>query len=149
MALAENKKAFFDYEILEKIEAGLVLTGYETKAIKSGNMSLKGAYVVFQNTTPYLINAHIGLYKPAGKIPDYEPERSRKLLLKKSEMRYLRGKFEEKGLTIVPLKVYTKNRFIKVEIGIGRGKKLFDKRETIKKRDTKKEIQRTLKSAKI
>ncbi len=149
MALAENKKALFDYEILEKLEAGLVLTGYETKAIKSGNMSLKGAYVVFQNTTPYLINAHIGLYKPAGKIPDYDPERSRKLLLKKSEMRYLRGKFEEKGLTIVPLKVYTKNRFIKVEIGIGRGKKLFDKRETIKKRDTKKEIQRTLKSARI
>ena len=149
MALAENKKALFDYEILEKFEAGLVLTGYETKAIKNGNMSLKGAYVVFQNTTPYLINAHIGLYKPAGKIPDYDPERSRKLLLKKSEMRYLRGKFEEKGLTIVPLKVYTKNRFIKVEIGIGRGKKLFDKRETIKKRDTKKEIQRTLKSAKI
>jgi len=149
MALAENKKALFDYEILEKIEAGLVLTGYETKAIKSGNMSLKGAYVVFQNNTPYLINAHIGLYKPAGKIADYDPERSRKLLLKKSEMRYLRGKFEEKGLTIVPLKVYTKNRFIKVEIGIGRGKKLFDKRETIKKRDTKKEIQRTLKSAKI
>jgi SsrA-binding protein len=145
MAIALNKKALFDYEILDKLEAGLVLTGYEAKAIKNGNINLKGSYVIFHNSDPFLINAHIGLYKPAGKIADYDPTRSRKLLLKKNEIRYLRAKSEEKGLTIVPLKVYTKNRFIKIEIGIGKGKKQFDKRETIKKRDTEKEIKRTLK----
>jgi len=144
--LAKNKKAYFDYEILDKIEAGLVLTGQEAKAVKNGNISLKGAYVTFHKDKPMLTGAHISKYAPAGPLPDYDPERSRPLLLKKKQIDYLKGKSMEKGLTIVPLLVYTNNRFIKVEIGIGRGKKTFDKREAIKKRDTEREIQRTLKN---
>ncbi|MCX6782353.1 MAG: SsrA-binding protein SmpB [Candidatus Magasanikbacteria bacterium] len=146
MALAENKKALFDYEILEKLEAGLVLRGYETKAAKAGHINLKGAYVTFHGSDALLTNAHIGLYKPAGKIEDYDPTHSRRLLLKKKEIDYLRFKSQEKGLTIVPIRVYTKQRFIKVEVAVARGKKQFDKRDAIKKRDLNKEIKRTLKN---
>ncbi|MBI5221407.1 MAG: SsrA-binding protein SmpB [Candidatus Magasanikbacteria bacterium] len=146
MSLANNRKALFDYEILEKFQAGLVLTGQETKSIKAGHMSLKGAYVTFHKGDAYLTNANITKYKQAGNLPDYEPTASRRLLLRKREIRYLQGKLAEKGLTIVPLSVYTKNRFIKVEIAVGRGKKQYDKRETIKKRDTEREIKRSLKN---
>jgi SsrA-binding protein len=146
MSLAENKKALFDYEILEKLEAGLVLTGYEAKSAKAGNINLKGSFVTFHNNDALLTNTHIGLYKPAGKMDEYDPTHSRRLLLKRREIDYLRSKSEEKGLTIVPLRVYTKQRFIKVEIGIARGKKTYDKRETIKKRDMAKEVKRTLKN---
>ena len=147
MNLADNKKALFNYEILEKTEAGLVLTGYEAKAVKNGQMNLKGAYVTFHGDDALLTNAHISRYKPAGKMPEYDPERSRHLLLHKKEISYLRGKSQEKGLTIIPIRVYTKNRFIKVELAVCRGKKQFDKRESIKKRDTLREIRRTLKSS--
>lgn len=146
MSLAENKKAYFDYEILEKLEAGLVLTGYEAKAAKAGQINLKGAFVTFHDGDALLTNAHISLYKPAGKMDGYVPDKSRRLLLKKKEIDYLRGKSQEKGLTIVPLKVYTKHRFIKVEIGVGRGKKQYDKRATLKKREVEREIKRTLKN---
>lgn len=146
MSLAQNKKALFDYEILHKFEAGLVLTGAETKAVKDGQISLKGAYVTFHNGEAYLLNAHISAYKPAGQPTDYDPTASRRLLLHKKEIRYLQGKTQEKGLTIVPLSVYTKHRFVKVEIAVGRGKQMFDKRETIKKRDLDREIKRTLKN---
>ncbi len=146
MNLAENKKALFDYLILEKFEAGLVLTGYETKAIKAKQASLKGSFVTFRGDEALLTNCHISLYKPAGKIEGYEPDRSRRLLLKKREIAYLRAKSQEKGLTIVPIKVYTKNRFIKVEIAVARGKKEYDKRETLKKREINKEIHRILKN---
>lgn len=146
MSLAGNKKALFDYEILEKFQAGLVLTGQEVKSVKAGHMSLKGTYVTFHNGDAYLTNANISKYPQAGNLPDYEPTASRRLLLRKREIRYLQGKLAEKGLTIVPLSVYTKNRFIKVEIAVGRGKKQYDKRETIKKRDTEREIKRSLKS---
>lgn len=146
MSLANNRKALHDYEIQEKFQAGLVLTGQETKSVKNGHMSLKGAYVTFHNGDAYLTNANITKYKEAGALPDYEPTHSRRLLLRKREIRYLQGKLAEKGLTIVPLSVYTKNRFIKVEIAVGRGKKQYDKRETIKKRDTEREIKRSLKS---
>jgi SsrA-binding protein len=146
MSLAKNKKALFDYEILEKFQAGLVLSGQEVKSVKNGHMSLKGAYVTFHNSDAYLTNAHITKYKQAGALKDYDPTASRRLLLRKREIRYLQGKSAEKGLTIVPLSVYTKNRFIKVEIAVGRGKKQYDKREAIKKRDTEREIKRSLKS---
>ncbi|OGH94084.1 MAG: SsrA-binding protein [Candidatus Magasanikbacteria bacterium RIFOXYD2_FULL_41_14] len=146
MSLAQNKKALFDYEILEKFEAGLVLTGAETKAVKDGQVSLKGAYVTFHNGDAYLLNAHVSAYKPAGKLVDYDPTRSRQLLLRQKEIRYLQGKTQEKGLTIVPLSVYTKQRFIKVEIAVGRGKQKYDKRETIKKRDLDREVKRSLKN---
>src|SRR3989339_451543 len=142
--LAVNKKALFDYEILEKYEAGLVLSGQEVKSVRSGHMSLKGAYITFHNGEALLTGAHITRYKPAGPLPDYDPERSRKILLKAREVRYLQGKTQEKGLTIIPVSVYTKNHFIKVEIAVGQGRHKYDKREVIKKRDTEREIKRSL-----
>ena len=143
--LANNKKALFEYEILEKFEAGLVLTGQEVQSVRGGHMSLKGAYITFHNGEAFLTGAHISKYKPAGSLPEYDPERSRKVLLKASEIRYLQGKTQEKGLTIVPVSVYTKNHFIKIEIAIGRGRHKYDKRDVIKKRDIAKEIKRSLK----
>ena len=143
--LSDNKKALYDYEILEKFEAGIVLFGHEAKSAKNGNMSLKGAYVTFHNNEAYLTGAHIGKYKPAGGLKDYDAERSRKLLLKKKELRYLLGKKEVKGLTIVPILVYIKHNKVKVEIAIARGKKQYEKKEKIKQRDIEREIRRTLK----
>ncbi len=140
MSLADNRKALYDYEVLEKFQAGLVLTGQEVKSVKNGHLSLKGAYVTFHNGDAYLTNAHITKYKQAGDIPDYDPTHSRRLLLRKKEIRYLQGKLEEKGLTIVPLSVYTKKRFVKMEIALAKGKKQHDKRETIKKRDAQREM---------
>jgi len=144
MNLTTNKKAFFDYEILEKFEAGLKLSGQETKSVKNGQISLKGAFVTFHNNNAFLTNANISRYKFA-VVPDYDATQSRRLLLHKRQIRYLQAKSQEKGLTIVPLSVYTKNRFIKVEIAVGRGKHQFDKRATIKKRDTEKEMRRAIK----
>jgi len=141
-----NKRANFDYEIKEKYEAGLVLLGHEVKSVKTGHINLKGSYVtVKQNDKKklpelYLISAHISLYKHAGMIKDYNPTRPRKLLLKKKEIQHLNGKKQEQGLTLVPLKIYTKHGFIKLEFGIGKGKKKVDKREAIKKRETAKSI---------
>lgn len=143
--LSENKKAYFDYHIEEKLEAGISLLGHEVKSIKSGNMSLKGAYVVLRDSQVSLIGAHISPYQPKNTPSDYNPERTRNLLLKKKEIDFLIGKTKEKGLTLVPLKVYTVKGIIKLEIGIARGKKKKDKREIIKKRDINRELQRTLK----
>ncbi len=148
--LAENKKAYFNYQILEKFEAGMVLTGTEVKSIKTGRMSLKGSYVVLkgyaqkENPEVYLVGANIPPYQPKNAPKDYNPGGSRKLLLNKSEIKRLIGKTKEKGLTLVPLKVYTKNAKIKLEFGIGKGRKKADKRELIKKRETEREIQREL-----
>lgn len=145
-----NKNAKFDYEILETFEAGLQLLGHEVKAIKNSQLNLKGAYIsIKQQPKPaaYLIGAHISKYQKAGPLPDYDPTRPRKLLLHKKEIKSLIGKLQQKGLTLVPLKVYTKNNFIKLEFGVGRGKKKFDKRQTIKKRETDRQIQRTLKQS--
>ncbi|PIR66592.1 MAG: SsrA-binding protein [Parcubacteria group bacterium CG10_big_fil_rev_8_21_14_0_10_36_14] len=144
-SLSENKKAYHDYEILEKYEAGIVLYGFEVKAVRNGNMSLKGAYVTFHNNEAFLTGSYIGKYKPAGGLSDYEPERSRKLLLKKREILYLKGKSEVKGLTILPLLVYTKGSKVKIEIGIGKGKKQYEKKEIKKKKDIERDIKRTLK----
>jgi len=142
---AVNKKASFDYEILDTYEAGLVLEGQEVKSIRNGNISMKGAFVSFHNEDAFLTNVHISKYKFAGNVTNYDPERSRKLLLKRKEIDYLRGKSQEKGLTIVPLSVYTKGRHIKVSLGIGKGKKKHDKRETIKRRELKRELDRKMK----
>jgi len=143
--LAENKKARFDYKILEKFEAGMVLIGHEVKSIKSGRMSLKGSYVVLKGEEMYLIGANIPPYQPKNAPKDYEPERSRKLLLTKSEIKHLIGKTKEKGLTLVPLRVYTKRSKIKLEFGIAKGRKKVDKREVIKKREIEREINKALK----
>lgn len=144
-ALAENRKAFYDYEILEIFEAGLVLSGAEVKSIKNGRMSLTGSYVNFHNGEPYIIGASIAPYQPKNQPPDYDPSRSRKLLLNKKEIDYLSGKTKQKSLTLVPLKVYNKGRRIKIEIGLARGKKQYDKRASIAKRETAKKIERELK----
>jgi SsrA-binding protein len=146
--LAVNKRAWFDYEIGDKYEAGLVLLGHEVKSVKTGHVSLKGAFVTLKSgngddAEAYLTNAYIPPYKHAGKMPGYEPSRPRKLLIKRKEIDYLIGKRKTEGLTIVPLKIYTKRGLIKLEFGIGRGKKKHDKRETIKKRDIDRKI-RTL-----
>jgi SsrA-binding protein len=143
--LAKNKKAYFNYEILEKIEAGISLIGQEVKAIKSGRINLAGAYVVLKNNEPYLIGANIPPYQPKNAPPDYDPQRPRKLLLRKAEIKSLIGKRQQKGLTFVPLRVYTKKGLIKLEFGVAKGKKKADKREEIKKRDTEREMKRVLK----
>jgi len=144
--LAVNKKANFDYEILDKYEAGLVLFGHEVKAIKNSQVSLKGSFTSIRskNGHPelYLINCQISPYKHAGKLPDYDQRRERKLLLKKLEIKHLLGKKQEEGLTLIPLKIYTNHSFLKLEFAVARGKKKYDKRETIKKR----EVDRRLRS---
>lgn len=142
---ANNKKALFDYEIIDKYEAGLILSGNETKSIRKGGVSLKGGFVTFHENDAFLINVHIPRYKYAGSVLNYNPERSRKLLLKKREISYLRGKSQEKGLTIVPLTLYNKGRHIKLEIAVAKGKKKYDKRESVKKREINREVQRKMK----
>ncbi|MFH1292131.1 MAG: SsrA-binding protein SmpB [bacterium] len=143
--LAKNKKAYFDYEILETLEAGLKLLGHEVKSAKNSSLNLKGSYITFHKDKPGVSNMHISKYKPAGALPDHDPERWRDVLLKKKQIAYIKEKSTEKGLTIIPLKVYTSGRLIKLEIGICKGKKTYDKREIIKKRDLDREIKRDLK----
>jgi len=141
---AENRRAKFDYEILETYEAGLVLFGHEVKAIKTGHISLNNSFVVIKNNELYLINSFIPPYQPKNISSDYDPERSRKLLLQKQEIRSLIGKSKAKGLTLLPLRVYTKKNKLKLEFAIGRGKRKIDKREQIKKRDIEREMERNL-----
>lgn len=142
---SENRKAYFDYEIIEIFEAGLVLSGAEVKSIRSGRMHLTGSYVNFHDGEPYLIGASIAPYQPKNQPEDYDPSRTRKLLLNKREINYLLGKTKQKGLTLMPLRVYNKGRRIKIEIGLARGKKQYDKRAAISKRETAKKIERELK----
>jgi SsrA-binding protein len=144
--LSENKKAYFDYNILEKFEAGLALIGQEVKSIKTGRINLAGAYVVLRRGEAFLVGCKIPPYQPKNAPPNYDPERSRKLLLKKSELKHLIGKAQQKGLTFLPLKVYTTKGKIKLEFGVAQGKKKFDKRESIKKREFEREKERELKT---
>ena len=132
---SNNPKAHFDYEILETIEAGIVLEGFEVKSIKTGKASIKGSYVKILNNEPYLIGAVISPYQPANTPADYDPQRSRKLLLSKKQISALVGTSHAHGLTLIPLKLYNKKGLVKLLIGIARGKKKYDKRETIKKKD--------------
>ena len=141
---ADNRKAYFNYEILEEFEAGIVLLGPEVKSVRAGHISIKEAFATARGGEIFLTNAHISPYKPAG-TDGYEPTRSRKLLLNKLEITKLIGHSQEKGLTLVPLKVYNKNGNIKVLIGLGKGKKKYDKRETIKQREEERDINRSLK----
>jgi SsrA-binding protein len=143
--LAENKKARFDYEILDTFEAGLVLTGPEVKSVRGGSMGMRGSYVTIANGGVWLIAAHIPRYPQAGAQPDYDPDRSRRLLLHTREIAKLAGKLEQKGFTLVPLEVYTKGNRIKLKFGLGRGKKEYQKKETIKKRESDREVRRALK----
>lgn len=145
--LALNKRANYDYEILETFEAGLVLKGYEVKSVKLGHISLRGAYAIIKNNEAFLLNATISPYQPKNIPKDYNPTRTRKLLLHEKEIKYLIGKSGQKGLTLVPTKVYTKKDRVKLEFGIGRGKRKVDKRELIKKHEAEREIERKLKSS--
>jgi len=143
---AENRKAYFNYEILEKITAGIQLLGYEVKAVRAGRMTMDGAYTVVRGGEAFLINSAITLLQPKNAPKDYDERRNRKLLLTKKEIAYLAGKEKQNGLTIVALSVYNMGHKIKVELGLAKGKKKSDKRESIKKRESDREIDRTLKS---
>lgn len=142
---AQNRKIRFEYEILEKHEAGIELTGMETKSVREGKMSLDGAFVIVRGGEVYLINANITPFQPKNAAEDYDPLRNRKLLLTKKEIQKLSSYEKNKALTIVPLAVYNKGKKIKLEVALVKGKKTRDKRETIKKRETDIDIQRTLK----
>lgn len=150
MILATNKKAYHDYHILDKIEAGLKLQGHEVKSAKQKNISLKGSYVTIsytgRNHSPeaWLLNTHISPYKFAGNLKSYDPTKSRKLLLNKNEILKLIGLKKQKGLTFIPLSVYTKKGLVKLLLGICRGKKLYDKRQDLKKKESQREINRML-----
>lgn len=149
--LAYNKRANYDYEITETYEAGLVLAGHEVKSIKTGHISLKGSFVTVKSTNKalpdlYLVNSFVPAYKFASKLTDYDPYQSRKLLLHKNQIKHLLGKKAEQGLTLVPIKIYTKKSLIKLEFGVGKGKKEIDKRETIKKREQDRNIRTILKN---
>ena len=145
--LAQNKKARHDYNILETVEAGIVLTGTEIKSVREGRVTLKDRFAQIKNDEAWLENVHISEYT-AGNRFNHDPLRRRKLLLHKKQIVQLGQKTSAKGVTLVPLKVYLKNGFAKVLIGVATGKHEYDKRETIKRRDQEREIQRTLKNFK-
>jgi len=146
MSLIENKKVGLDYTILEEIEAGLELLGFEVKSLRAGRGSLKGARVVARGGEAYLVGATIPAWQIANAPKAYDPERSRRLLLSQKEIAHVASAEGEKGLTIVPLKVYNKGRRLKLSIAIARGKKKEDKRHTIRKREEDRRIERTLKT---
>jgi len=143
--LIDNHKAGFDYEILETLEAGVVLLGYEVKALRARRGSLRGAFVSIRNEEAYLKGAEIPAYQPKNTPESYNPRRERKLLLNKKEIKRLLGTEKEKRLTLIPLSLYSKANTIKAQIAIARGKKKRDKRETIKKREADRDIHRSLK----
>lgn len=143
---ALNKKATHNYKIVDKFEAGIKLLGHEVKSVKQGGLKLSGAYVTINQGHAFLLNAQITVYKPAGKINDYNPKRTRALLLHKKELRKLIGLANQKGVTLVPLKAYSKKNLIKLEFGVGRGVKEYEKREKLKKRQAQKSIRRALKN---
>ena len=143
-SLAENKKAHFDYEILEIFEAGLVLEGHEVKSIKSGKSSIQGAYAIIRGNEAYVLGMHVPPYQTANTPHNYDPDRTRKLLLTKKEISYLKGKTAEKGLTLVPLQVYTKHGLCKLSLGLGKGKKKYEKKEAKKKKDLERDVEQEL-----
>jgi len=152
MNIAQNKKAFHDYKILEKWQAGLKLTGSEVKSVKMGRIDLKGSFVSIKynahtkHPEAWLEGVHIAKYLKSGySQKDYDPSRNRKLLLSRKELNSITGNLKQKGLTIVPILVYTSQRLVKVEIALAQGKKKFDKREALKKRDFERTKLRLLK----
>jgi SsrA-binding protein len=147
--LAKNQKADYDYEILERFEAGLELFGHEVKSIKTGRATLEGSRVIIRGGEAYLVGAQIRPYQPQNLPPGYSPDRTIKLLLTKKEIKHLAGAGERQGLTIIPLAIYNKNSRLKLELALARGKKKYDKREIIKKREADRQIARTLKRQRI
>ncbi len=145
MSLITNKKAGFNYEILEKYTAGVELFGYEVKSLRAGQGSLEGAHVTVRGGEAYVVGMFIPPYQPSNTPEEYDPHRNRRLLLNKKEIAELADVEQKKGLTIVPLSVYNKGSKIKLDIASVKGKKKFDKRETLKKRDTERETNREFK----
>jgi SsrA-binding protein len=145
--ICQNRKARFNYEILEKFEAGMVLLGSEVKSLREGGGNLADSYADVQNGELWLLNSHIAPYAAANQF-NHEPTRRRKLLMNRREIDRLVGKIQEKGLTLVPLSLYFKKGRVKVELGLCRGKKAFDKRETKKKHETERELARVKKAMK-
>ena len=143
--LTENRYAKFQYEILETIEAGIELLGTEVKSIRNGNANLRDGYCSFRDGEILLLNVHISPHKNVGSFFNHDPLRNRKLLLHKKEIMKLKANTEKKGLTIIPLSIYLKGSWIKLTIGVGKGKKLHDKRRADKKKDINKEIKSALK----
>ena len=140
-ALARNRRATHEYSILESLEAGIELTGTEVKSLRAGRVQLRDGYVRIENGEAWLMQVHIAAYEQ-GNRNNAEPERRRKLLLHKREIEYLNGKVRTQGLTIVPLRLYLARNHVKVEIGLARGKKLWDKRQDVAKRDAEREMER-------
>ena len=145
MSLVENKKARFNYEFIHTLEAGIELFGFEVKSLRQKQGALDGAYVIARGNEAFLVGAYITPYQPKNTPKDYDPRRNRKLLLTKKEIAELVGSDRKNGLTIIPVSVYNKGRKIKVEIALARGKKKYDKREALKKRDTEREMRREMK----
>ncbi len=141
----KNKKVNFNYELLEKYTAGVELLGTEVKAIKTGHGSLEGAHVIIRAGEAFLVGATIPPFQPANTPEDYEPTRTRRLLLQKKELSELEKNLQTRGLTVVPISMYNKGRYIKLDLALARGKKKFNKRETIKKRDVERDLGRSLK----
>lgn len=139
-SIASNKKAFFDYHILDSIEAGIVLTGYEIKSIRQGHISLKESFAYVDNGEMWLEGCHITPFSSAGSHEKINPVRRRKLLLHKKEILKLMGKVQEKGMTLIPLGMHFKNSRVKVVIGLAKAKKLFDKRATLKEKTIQRDI---------
>jgi SsrA-binding protein len=144
--IASNKKAFHDYFIVQKFEAGLALTGTEVKSLRAGKANLKDSYVTLKNGEAFLFGAHISPYTH-GNLENHDPERTRKLLLHRKELEKLKKETTEKGLTVVPLRLYFRGAKVKAEIAVVRGKKQYDKRETEKKREADRETAAAIKTA--
>lgn len=140
--VAFNKRAKFDYDLLETFEGGLVLTGAEVKSVKAGHVQFKGAFLDIKRNELWLKNAYVTKYKPTGTQESYVPDRDRKVLVHRRQLKRLIGKRKTEGLTLVPVRLYTKNNLVKLEFAIAKGKKKFEKRESIKKRD----VDRTIRS---
>jgi len=143
--VCQNRKAYHDYHIEETIEAGIALLGTEVKSLREGKANLKDSYVLTKEGEAFLLNCHISPYSH-GNILNHDPLRTRKLLMHRKEIDKLSGKAATKGYTLIPLKIYFKDSFAKVEIGVAKGKRLFEKRETIKEREARREIARAIKS---
>jgi SsrA-binding protein len=144
--LIEHKKARLEYDLLEEFEAGLELLGHEVKSLRAHHGKLEGAHIIVRDGEAYLVGASIPPYQPGNTPPEYDPERSRKLLLTQKELASLGAYEGQKGLTIVPISVYNKGKVLKLRIAVARGRKKYDKRAVLKERDTKREMQRTLKN---
>jgi SsrA-binding protein len=144
--VSDNRQARFQYEILETYETGIELAGTEVKSIRAGRVNLRDGFALVRNNEVFLHNVHISPHKTASQVFNHDPTRTRKLLLRRDEIRKLVGKVEQQGLTLVPLKMYLKRGWVKVDLALVRGKKLYDKREDAKRRDDQRDMQRAMKN---